>query len=175
MNGKQIRFYNVLFPVWMLMVFPAAWLVILPGNFLIDTVVLLLCMKALHLSGKKQLYRQTIGKVWGFGFLADLIGALFLLLVLLIDALADYESAFGLWWYEHMTNAVCLNPFENAFSFLWVTAAVLISAVLIYVFNYHISLKKTALSRTQKKRIALCLAIFTAPWLFYLPSIWLYR
>lgn len=37
---KEVRLYNVLLPVWLLWIFPQVWLVILPGNLLIDCLVL---------------------------------------------------------------------------------------------------------------------------------------
>ena len=33
---KEVRLYNVLFPIWLLWIFPQVWLVLLPGNLLID-------------------------------------------------------------------------------------------------------------------------------------------
>lgn len=37
---KEVRLYNVLFPIWLLWIFPQVWLVLLPGNLLIDCLVL---------------------------------------------------------------------------------------------------------------------------------------
>ena len=45
MKKGRVKLYNVLFPVWMLMMFPGMWLIILPGNFIIDSLVLLITMK----------------------------------------------------------------------------------------------------------------------------------
>ena len=39
-NG--IKLYNVLFPFWMLILFPQMWWIVLPGNFIIDSAVLLI-------------------------------------------------------------------------------------------------------------------------------------
>ena len=39
------KLYNVLFPIWVLVFFPIFWLVALPANFLIDTIVLLISLK----------------------------------------------------------------------------------------------------------------------------------
>jgi len=39
---KDIKLYNILFPLWMLLLFPQAWLIVLPGNFIIDSLVFLI-------------------------------------------------------------------------------------------------------------------------------------
>lgn len=41
----------------------------------------------------------------------------------------------------------------------------------IYIFDYKIALKNTELSESQKKKTAVLMAIFTAPYLFFMPAI----
>lgn len=48
--NKQVRLYNLMFPFWLLVFVPMAWLAVLPLNFLIDSLVLLLA--ALALAGR---------------------------------------------------------------------------------------------------------------------------
>lgn len=167
---KELKLYNLLFPIWMLWIFPLTWLVILPGNFIIDSLVVLIALKLLKVQDIKKTYKKVILKVWGFGFLSDFIGTVFMLLALLLDNLWDSRSGFGKWWYEHITNAVSYNPFENIWAVLWVTMCVIMSSLFIYIFNYKISLRKLELETSVKKKIALALAIFTAPFLFYMPT-----
>lgn len=162
---KQIRMYNVMFPLWMLLIFPITWLVVLPANFVIDTAVLLITLKAMKISDMKSHYWKVIWPVWGFGFLSDFIGSGILLLSLVPQ---------GEWWYQHLTNAVALNPFQNLYSFLYVLVATAISGVCIYFFNLKLSFRKLGLDLTQKKKLALSIAIFTAPYLFFFPSQFLY-
>jgi len=46
MKKGQTKLYNVLFPIWMFYFLPTVvWLILLPGNFLIDSLVLLAAMK----------------------------------------------------------------------------------------------------------------------------------
>ena len=33
---NEVKLYNVLFPFWMIMLFPQLWAIVLPGNFIID-------------------------------------------------------------------------------------------------------------------------------------------
>ena len=48
-GGHSVRCYNVIFPIWFLLLFPVAWLYALPANFIIDSIVLLLALHMLKL------------------------------------------------------------------------------------------------------------------------------
>lgn len=76
MRKKEIRLYNLLFPIWMFFIWPSVlWLILLPANFVIDSVVLLLTMYALHLENRISLWKKSIVRIWLIGFLSDFIGA----------------------------------------------------------------------------------------------------
>ena len=145
---KSMKLYNVLFPFWMLLLFPQMWLVILPGNFIIDSLVFLISMKALGISEKKQWYKKHILKIFAFGFLSDIIGSLYMLLLLFLEL--------G----------------ETADELYFTIPALIISAVLIFVFNYFVTFRKT--DKVLRKRLSLILAIATAPYTFLIPTSWLY-
>ncbi|MCI8624576.1 MAG: hypothetical protein HFG26_13090 [Provencibacterium sp.] len=170
-NG--LRLYNVLFPLWMLLLFPPALLVILPGNFLIDSLVLLLALRFLRVEDRRGIYRKSILKVFCFGFLSDLIGSLLLLVSVAVDT--DLQTPFGSWWYENLTNAVPFNPFENIFAFVYVCLAVLLSGACIYFCNLFFSFRRTDLPLPVRRRLSLALTLFTSPYLFLFPSEILYR
>ena len=76
MKKKQIRLYNVLFPVWMLVTMPVIWYIVIPGNFIIDSLVLILALKALKVENRKSFYKKHIFLVFGFGFLSDILASL---------------------------------------------------------------------------------------------------
>ena len=71
---RSHRLYNVLFPIWLLWIFPQVWAIILPGNLIIDVLVLLLALAALGCPAKKAVLRRTWWRVWRNGFLADAAG-----------------------------------------------------------------------------------------------------
>lgn len=171
---QACRLYNVIFPIWLLWIFPLTWLMILPANFIIDSAVVLIALKLLKVPSLKSVYKKVILKVWGFGFLADIIGTVFMFLALILEDTGLLGEGMKDWWYTYITNAVSYNPFENIWAFLWVTACVIVSCVCIYCLNYKISFKKLTLEQPIKKKLALALAIFTAPILFYLPTSWFY-
>lgn len=59
MRKKEIRLYNLLFPIWMFFIWPSVlWLILLPANFVIDSVVLLLAMYALRLENRLSLWKK---------------------------------------------------------------------------------------------------------------------
>ena len=157
--------YNVMFPIWFLFIFPAAWLIMLPVNFVIDSIVLLLTAKVCSLA-VGNVYKKSIIKVWLFGFAADLVGAGIIFL-----SMAFEGSSF---WREYIADPVAYNPWDNWYAVLYIFIAFFISAVLIYLFNSKISFKKLEIPTKQKRIMALALAIFTAPYLFFVPSQLLY-
>ena len=144
-----MRLYNILFPIWFLLFIPITWVVVLPANFVIDSLVILITMKMIGVKFKKRMYKESILKVWGFGFLADIIGAAFLFVTMWILELAI--------------------PGED---YLYLAIAVLISAVFIFIFNYRVSFK--GYDKRTRFRMALSLSILTAPYTFLIPLNWIY-
>ena len=149
MKKGQVRLYNVLFPFWMLLLFPQVWLIVLPGNFLIDSAVLLISLHVLKIADKKAWYKRHILPVFGFGLLADLIGAGYMLLMMIV---------FGV---GHMGDELYLT-----------LPALIISAGAIFALNYFVTFRKA--DKAIRWRLALTFAIATAPYTFLVPSSWLY-
>ncbi len=147
---RDIRLYNVLFPLWMLLLFPQAWLIVLPGNFLIDSAVLLLSMPALKIADKKSWYKKHILKIYLFGMLSDIIGAAYIFLLSFVFELGVYGDE----WYLTVPG-------------------LLIAAALIFVFNYFVTFRKA--EKGLRWRSALIFAIVTAPYTFLVPSRWIYN
>ena len=167
-----ICLYNVIFPIWMLILFPIGWLIAIPGNFLIDSLVLLLLMRNMQRAERNNIYRKSIWRVYGIGFLSDFIGLLWMFGSQVIDGMLGGHAGFGAWWYQHITNAVALNPFETIPAFVYTFLGVAISGLCIYALNVRFAFSKTRLQPRKKKQFALWLAVCTAPYLFFLPTIW---
>lgn len=158
---KEIKLYNVLFPIWFLLVFPITWIIVLPANFIIDSIVLIISINLLKQADIKENYKKSIVKVWMFGFLSDFIGAGILFLS---------QMPKGDWWYEYISSPVSYNPFDNLYSLSLVFFAIIASGIAIYFFNLKISFKTLKYELKTKKIIALSLAIFTAPYVLLVPS-----
>ena len=144
---KNVTLYNVIFPFWMLYLFPVMWLVIIPSNFLIDSLVLIISMFALKIADKKQFYKKHILKIFAFGMLSDIIGSatMFLAVWLEISTMADE-------WY-------LLVP------------AIILSASAIFLFNYFFTFKKE--DKNIRLKLSLTFAIITAPYTFFIPTSWI--
>lgn len=159
---RDIKLYNLIFPMWSIyffgLLFPPMLLILLPANFAVDSIMLLLLFQWLKLPEKKEWYKKTILKTWGFGFLADVLASG--VFVALSEALSDvFQDA----------NVNVYRSVSSFPSFLFTTAAVVLAGILIYIFQRKFVLKKLELEEGQKKKIALGMAILTAPYLMYLP------
>ena len=146
---KDVKLRNVLFPFWMLLLLPQLWLIVFPVNFIVDSIVLIISTFALKISCKKQFYKRRIFLVFGFGMLSDIIGSLYMLLLGLVFELGVMGDEFYL-----------------------TIPALLISAVLIFLFNYLVTFKKD--EKALRFKLSLIFAIATAPYTFLIPSSWLY-
>ena len=136
---KEVRLYNILLPIWLLWIFPQVWLFILPGNLLIDCLVLTITLAALKHRSKWAVVRQLWWRFWMLGFLADAAGVLWMVLALL-----------------------------PVWAFLWTLAAVALAGYCIYRFDKRAMKNCVLLSEGERHKIALAMAIITAPWLFFI-------
>ena len=169
-DRRDVTLNNVMFPIWMLWLFPMTWLIVLPANLAIDLLVLLIAMRCMGVANIKQNALRAIVRVWLMGFVADFVGTA----LMFAATLPSFDGAFGEWWYHNIANAVSFNPFKNGYALLYATLCIAVSALCIYWFNRRFCLKKTELDDRQKQRLSLVLAIATAPYLFYFPSALIY-
>lgn len=162
MERTQVRLYNILLPIWLLWIFPQAWLVILPGNLAIDCAVLLLALAALRCAAKGAVLRRTWWRVWLNGFLADAAGVAWMVLGMFAAAYG------GAWWEENLT-AITGSPFRTPLALAWTLAGVAIAGVCIYFLDRRSLRRCPELEDRQRHGAALALAVLTAPWLFLVP------
>lgn len=145
---------NILFPMWLFWLLPTiAWLIILPANFAVDSLVLGLAMKWQHMENKMIVWKQSILKIWLVGFISDLLGAVLILaFMMLIDSV-------GLPW----------DTFHFPGTTLISIPGVVLAGVLIYYLNKHCSFTKCGLDAVQIHKLSLALAVFTAPYAMLIP------
>ena len=151
---KDIKLYNALFPLWMILAFPWYFiLAVLPGNFLIDSIVLFVVMHCFKIAsqGKWDFYKRHIFKIFGFGLLSDVTGAVFM-----------FGAGF------------CLPGIVRLWDEPIITVpGIIIASGLIYFFNFRFTFKSIA-ERKMRIKLALIFAIATAPYTFVVPSELLY-
>ena len=170
---RDEKLYNVLFPLWFLLLVPISWLIVIPANFVIDLLALLLAMKLLRMPDIGKNLKSAVLKSWIAGFAADLVGggAMFLS-VLAGEFLPDPVRS---WGYQNITETVMVNPFSSVGGFLWTAGCVALAGGIIYLLSLTFCLKKTSLTLPQKRKLALAMALVTAPYLFFVPTALLYR
>ncbi len=166
------KHYNIIFPIWLLWLFPPAWLFVLPANYLIDWAVLRLTMRRLRIVDARAKARTAAWRAWLVGLGADFVGTLAMFLPNLLGT--DPSTTFGRWMMDNIVNAVSYNPFQTGAAFGYTTACLLLSAGLIYLGNSRWGLKKALAQAKERKTAAAALAVFTAPYLFYLPTQWFF-
>ena len=151
-NHRSVRLYNVMFPIWFFFFFPIVWLLILPVNFLVDSLVVLLSAKRQKLEMPKSLWKKHILPVWGIGFLSDLIGA---------------GLTFGL--YLLFADLLDLNVHLFPGATLISIPGTILAGVLIYFLNRKLTFRKSQLDPVAIHKLCLHLAIFTAPYTMLIP------
>ena len=159
---REHRLYNVIFPIWMLVLFPQVWLIVIPGNLLVDCLLLLLTLLALKHRDKGGVVKQLWWKFWLLGFAADAIGGAWMLLGWLLAV------PFGSWW-ESSVGHIMHNAFAHPAAILWTLVGVALAGVCIYCFDKKAMGRCDLLTPREKHIIALTMAVVTAPWLFFIP------
>ena len=85
---RQARIYNVIFPIWILILFPQILVFVIPANLAVDCAVLFLTLLALKHAQKGAVVKKLWWKFWLLGFAADVIGVAWMFLGWLsIDAI----------------------------------------------------------------------------------------
>jgi hypothetical protein len=161
MKRKNETLYNLFFPVWLLFLHPLLIAAALPINFGIDLLVVYLALRAMKIESKKDLLRKKVWRTWLFGFAADAIGAVILLILSQISATYD---VFG--------HDLYLNPFRSAPALLIMLAVMTLVGFLIYLFNRKFVYRNTDLTDRQQHLVCLALAIATTPYFYLLPTAW---
>jgi len=157
MKKNDIKLYNFLAPFWMwAWLLPTMWAIILPGNFIIDSIVLIIGMFAVKMPDKVKAYWNHIFVVFGFGLLSDFLASAAMYAAMYITEKLGFSDVFSLGDELHLT-----------------IPGLLIAMALIFVFNYYITFRK--LQKSSRFKLALMFAVITAPYTFLVPSSWLYH
>jgi len=122
------------------------------------------------MSDKNLFCRKNTWKICLAGFLGDFVGSIALFFASqLLSGLGGKRFSF----LQMAGEGIMFDPFTNILAVLVVIAAIALSAVCIYKLDKSI-LGKTELDPEQIARAALRLALFTAPYLYLVPSRWFY-
>ncbi|WFD09448.1 hypothetical protein [Tepidibacter hydrothermalis] len=166
---KQVKLYNLIFPIWFLLFFPPVIFITLIGNLIIDSLVIIACFFMFKLGNTqnnlKTFYKKNILSVLGFGFLADIIGALLLFILVICEVVElPYE----------LSSAISYDPFSHPLAVIIILFAMLISTIFIFIFNYKFTFSKEIEDQKLRLKVSISIALLTIPWTFLLPAKWFY-
>lgn len=172
----EVRLYNMILPPFMLMMFlPKLWFISLVGNFIIDSVMVLIISLIMFRKVSGVFYKKSIFKVWLLGFASDFIGVIYLLIISRIAYSSDayYYKERDSVFRKYLTGANRAFSHCDTSSFwavVYLASGILVAAIFIFLFNYFISLRKTDLTKKQRLFSSIILAVCTAPYTFLLPA-----
>ena len=130
--------------------------VILPVNFGVDSLVLMLSARKQGVEDRKSLWKRHILPVWGIGFLSDLLGSALLLGIYVLLA----ESPLVDTW---------MNPIFFPGSVIMAIPGVILAGFLIYILNKKLTFRKSQLEPAVIHKLCLHLALWTAPYTMLIP------
>ena len=142
---KEIRLYDVLFPIWGVFLYLSVCLAVLVGSLAVVSFVMLIGMRILKITDKKRFFVRHVLRVYAVSVFSYVIGILYMVAV----------SAF-----TYIFNGPILT-----------VPAFIISAALILVINYFITFR--GLERKSRLTLSILLTIFTSPYMFlFPPELW---
>jgi len=141
----------VVLPLWMTM-HMTPWLVVtLIGNFLLDTVVLLVVLKAFQVPMKKDVKIRTVLMAWVFGFICDFV------IVIIILILANSIPEFDIY-----------DPYSHLSGIIVMIMMIIISMVLtFYMIRYLMN--RVAVKANHAIQISIVMALCTVPYYILIP------
>ena len=155
-------------PFWAFWVLPIFWPFVIPIVTVFYSIVLYLIMLYLKIDKPLKKLRETIIKVTFWGFLCDLIIFVIILLIAFVGAKTINPTSNFYYWFEKIYfNDLEKNQLGNIFAFLTIFIPMVLSRVINYKLNKRYTFSKLDIEEENKKKLALAIAIFTAPYLFF--------
>ncbi|MEB3073079.1 hypothetical protein [Parvimonas sp. C2] len=158
-------------PIWFFWVFPVSWIAIIPITAILCSIVIYISMYRLKINDCFSIFVKTIIKLTCFNFLCDLIVIVFIYLGGFgIESITSTNPEFYHWYKNIFLNALQRNPFSNVFSLLFLSSIILLVRIINYQLNKRFTFSKLDIEEENKKKLALSIAIFTAPYIFFLTT-----
>ncbi|MBR2889828.1 MAG: hypothetical protein IKC09_06100 [Oscillospiraceae bacterium] len=156
---KDVRLYNLATAIYaivaMLWYSWDQWLILIPVQFVVNSLVLYLFARQLGLENRQIFWLKWILPTWGISFLATLIAVS--MVVLLLSCL----SVLFFTWFDYLDYAP--NVVSTLATILGVIIAIVITGLLIYNINIKKNFGKAELEPAAVHKLCLHLAIWTAP------------
>ena len=168
MRSSEYRVYNLIFPVYGLLLFPnPLWVLLIPLNYMIDRFVLTLGLNREHvfdnIAEQKSFLDHTAWKICIAGFAADFIGSSMIIFRDLYKPFFPQETILAI------NYAVYGTPFASSAGLIVFLLAILIAGICVYFFD-RLILIKAGLEKHTAVRIAVLMAVITAPYTILIPT-----
>jgi hypothetical protein len=171
---KQTKLYNMIFPPFMLTII---WPISTVGNLIIDSLVVtsvLLIFRKLSLDA----FGKVFLRLWLWGYVSDAIGAVLMLIVSEVGKFKLHHNQIepNSLLFEILNSidrAVTWSSLDSIWGIMFIILGILIAAISIFLFDYNLVFKKHLSNVLTKKQMiiaSLSMAIFTAPYTFFLPK-----
>ncbi len=177
---KNLRLYNMILPMYLLMTFhPLLLLLSMAGNLIIDGLLLFVISLIVEKAMKNEnvdFGMHTLFIVWGLGFFGDFIGAVWLFIggqignhyIYYTPGLdrtsLKYQIMNGMNDVTHRVGTY--TPFSIGF----IVSGIIVAAIVIFCADFFIAFRKTGMTRPQRFFAALAFAVLTAPYTFLIPA-----
>lgn len=162
---SQYHLYNISFPIWFILLIPYTWIVLLPVNFLLESLLLILALWSISYKEKKVLYKKIILKVWLLGLLADVIGYVILFIMLPVSSSNILKNTAVYGMIDKIAKGIMDFPYDNIYSTIWVILSFLVGVISAYYLHMKITFKKVDMNEKDKRKVVLILSILSGPFL----------
>lgn len=149
------------YPHWQMTMFAPFSFFIYMIYFVVISIVLIIVLKILKKENIKEIYKNSILRIWIFSFISNMTAASPFFLLNMIN---DYSS-------EEMVNlldTLSAAPFTNLYTGL-MTVAVFVLGVGMSYFLMTFVLKETDLTKKERVIVVCALVFFTAPYFIMFP------
>ena len=153
---KTNKLYSFFFPSWFILLFPLTWLIVLPLDFLRQTLVILVALKILNAQHIFEKYKKVIFKVFLYGLVADFVGISCISFITSVSGTVSNIPGFIGSIGNSLFKGMIIGPFDS---------------IIGFILNLNYNIKNLDIETEDKKKFALYLAIFTAPYIFYYPTL----
>ncbi|MCR4618846.1 MAG: hypothetical protein K5669_11765 [Lachnospiraceae bacterium] len=169
------KLFNLIFPVWLLVWLPSPlWIGIIPINYIIDRLVFTISGKIQKKELKQKFFMKHTWKLFLIGFAADFVGMIMLLLPMTIENWIESRIDGVVDWLAEINSSLSYNCFDNIFALLYTLLAIAVAGLLIYIFDKKVIISTKEFTIQQANKIALFMALFTAPYLYLFPIEYIY-
>ena len=165
----EFKLLGDIIPIWFFWIIPLCWPIIILVSTVFYSILMYIFMLCLKIDNPLKKLRKIVIRMTFLGFLCDLIFGGFLFVLELVVENVISKADFFYWYKNFFLGAFNSNPYKLIFSVLTMCIPMVLSRILNYKLNKKYTFSKLDIDDEKKKKLALAIAIFTAPYIFFFP------